>query len=134
MSNHWRRHSYHIHGGGESIVDFNIGEVSHLNFYIDTWRKKITFFMYEKCLSITAQKMKFSIKDFFSKRSYLVTFTEEILNEKLHFLCSTSFGFTRHWIFESANTTVKLRRAINLNVHNKESTQFLIISELIKII
>ena len=29
----------------------------------------------------TAQKMKFSIKD-------LVTFTEEILNGKLHFLCS----------------------------------------------
>ena len=29
-----------------------------------------------------AQKMKFSMKDFFSK------FTEEILNGKLHFLCS----------------------------------------------
>ena len=29
----------------------------------------------------TAQKMKFSIKDFF-------TFTEKILNRKLHFLCS----------------------------------------------
>ena len=29
----------------------------------------------------SAQKMKFSIKDFF-------TFTEEILNGKLHFLCS----------------------------------------------
>ena len=44
---------------------------------------------------VTAQKMKFSIKDFLSKcdqvRSFyadLVTFTEEILNEKLHFLCS----------------------------------------------
>ena len=50
-----------------------------------------------------AQKMKFSIKDFFSKcdqiRSFvnvtksavsadLVTFTEEILRGKLHFLCS----------------------------------------------
>ena len=33
----------------------------------------------------TAQKMKFSIKDFFSKE---ITFTEEILNGKLHFLCS----------------------------------------------
>ena len=31
----------------------------------------------------TAQKMKFSIKD-------LVRFTEEILNGKLHFLCSGS--------------------------------------------
>ena len=48
-------------------------------------------------LSNTAQKMKFSIKDFFSKcdqirsfleTAHLVIFTEEILNEKLHFLCS----------------------------------------------
>ena len=42
----------------------------------------------------TAQKRKFSIKDFFSKCIVpqftvdLVTFTEEILNGKLHFLCS----------------------------------------------
>ena len=34
----------------------------------------------------TAQKMKFFIKDFFSKN--LVTFTGEILNGKLRFLCS----------------------------------------------
>ena len=37
-------------------------------------------------------KMKFSIKDFFSKcdqiRRNLVTFTGEILNGKLHFVCS----------------------------------------------
>ena len=33
----------------------------------------------------TAQKMKFSIKGFILD---LVTFTEEILNGKLHFLCS----------------------------------------------
>ena len=36
--------------------------------------------------------MKFSIKDFFSKcdqiRSVLKKFTKEILNGKLHFLCS----------------------------------------------
>ena len=32
--------------------------------------------------------MKFSIKDFFSKCAVLFTFTEEILNGKLHFLCS----------------------------------------------
>ena len=44
---------------------------------------------------MTAQKMNFSSKDFFSKcdqiRSFtadLVTFTEEILTGKLHFLCS----------------------------------------------
>ena len=43
--------------------------------------------------------MKFSIKDFFSKckqiRSFLdlLTFTEEILNGKLHFLCSVSLFY-----------------------------------------
>ena len=34
-----------------------------------------------------AQKMKFSIKDFFSKCDQ-ITFTEEILNGKLYFLCN----------------------------------------------
>ena len=39
------------------------------------------------CFLHTAQKMKFSIKDFFSKCDQIqVTFTEEILNGKLH-LC-----------------------------------------------
>ena len=43
----------------------------------------------------TAQKMKFTIEGFFSKcdqihRANLVTFTEEILNGKFHFLCSES--------------------------------------------
>ena len=40
----------------------------------------------------TAQKMKSSVKDFFGKcdqiRKKLKKFTEEILNRKLHFLCS----------------------------------------------
>ena len=46
-------------------------------------------------IPITAQKMKFSIKEFFSKyeqirrkNADLVTFTKEILNGKLYFLCS----------------------------------------------
>ena len=38
--------------------------------------------------SNTAQKMKFSIKDFFTFTVDLVTFTEKILNGKLHLLCS----------------------------------------------
>ena len=38
--------------------------------------------------NFTAQKIKFSIKDFVSKCADLVTFAEEIVNEKLHFLCS----------------------------------------------
>ena len=52
----------------------------------------------------TAQKIKFSIKGFFSKcdqiRRKLVTFTEEIFNGKLHFLCSDCkkyyFHFSTH--------------------------------------
>ena len=36
---------------------------------------------------VTAQKMKFSIKDFLSKCDFVI-FTEERLNGKLHFLCS----------------------------------------------
>ena len=47
---------------------------------------------------VTAQKIKFSIKDFSSKydpqfSADLVTFTREILNGKLHFLCSMSGKF-----------------------------------------
>ena len=43
--------------------------------------------------------MKFSIKDFFLQEiADLVTFTEEILNEKLHFLCRGSqFRLTHFW-------------------------------------
>ena len=59
------------------------------------WFKRIPEVILEPSLeeknTINAQKMKFSIKDFFSKcdqAAYLVTFTEEILNGKLHFLCS----------------------------------------------
>ena len=58
------------------------------------------------CVKYTAQKMKFSIKDFFSKcdqirRKLLVTFTEEILNGNLHFLfCDMpELGFSMNWIF-----------------------------------
>ena len=39
-------------------------------------------FSAELCLKLTTQKMKFSIK------KDLVTFTEVIVNRKLHFLCS----------------------------------------------
>ena len=44
------------------------------------------------CEIYTTKKTKVSIKDFFSKCAFgiadLVTFTKEILNGKLHFLCS----------------------------------------------
>ena len=49
-----------------------------------------------RLLIFTAQKMKFPIKDFFSKCDQildLVTFAEEILNGELHFLCSDRLVF-----------------------------------------
>ena len=53
--------------------------------------------------------MKFSIKDFFSKcdqirTADLVTVTEEILNGKLHFLCSVSI-----------NVHLKMNRFLKVN-------------------
>ena len=53
-------------------------------------------FMKNSSFNYTAQKMKFSNKNFFSKcdqicrKLDLTAFTEEILNGKLHFLCSAS--------------------------------------------
>ena len=57
------------------------------------------YFCYEPCFppTVTAQKLKFPFKDFFSKCDQirrpadLVTFTEEILKGKLQFLCSDSW-------------------------------------------
>ena len=45
----------------------------------------------------TTQKMKLSIRDFFSKTADLATFTEEILNGKLHFLCIGAFEVLTHF-------------------------------------
>ena len=66
--------------------------------------KIITFYAFQHDIDLnTAQKIKFSVKNFFSKcdqihrkrkklLSYLdVTFTEEILNGKLHFLRSETW-------------------------------------------
>ena len=47
---------------------------------------------------ISAHKTKFSIKHFFSKcdQIRIFTFTEEILNGKLHFLCSVFYSTILH--------------------------------------
>ena len=50
---------------------------------------------------LTAQKKKFSIKDFFSKCDQIfrkLDFTQEILNGKLHFLCSICYHF--YWLIK----------------------------------
>ena len=44
------------------------------------------------CFCNTVQKIKFSIKDLFSKRIQLVTFTDKILKGKLYFSCSVKNG------------------------------------------
>ena len=80
---------------------------------IRRWRIKLIFFykivngLLPDLYLYTAKKMKFSIKDFFSKCDQIrrklrifVTFTEEIFNEKLHFLfCGT-------WIILLKKTTL----------------------------
>ena len=53
-----------------------------------------------KTVNYAAQKMKFSIKDFFSKcdqiHRKLVTFTEETLHGKLQILCSVMVQKLKH--------------------------------------
>ena len=59
------------------------------------WRTDLILWYYRSRYTetYTAQKMKFSIKDFFSKydqihrKLRIWSFTEEILNGKLHFFC-----------------------------------------------
>ena len=74
---------------GYQLIIFTIGKTfleAHFEF---NWLSSI---LKE---DLTAQKMMFPIKDFFSKcdqiqfSADLITFTEEILKGKLHFLCQT---------------------------------------------
>ena len=51
---------------------------------------------------LTAQKMKFSFKDY-RISSVNVTFTEEILNGKLHFLCSDRSAWSNSTAVKSAS-------------------------------
>ena len=65
-----------------------MSDIERLDYILTT---SGTYYQY---ISIyTAQKIKFSIKNFFSKFDRIrnvadFTFTEEIYNEKIHFLCS----------------------------------------------
>ena len=68
----------------------------------------------------TAQKMIFSIKDFFSKYDHIrsfpadfVTFTEEILNGKNHFLCSDS-----PWDWHQTGTKFGIKHVIYQKLAN----------------
>ena len=47
---------------------------------------------YSLCECSLHKKMKFSIKDFFSKCDQLVTFTEVVHNRKLHFCVVVFMG------------------------------------------
>ena len=67
-------------------------------------------------LRCTVQKMKFSIKDFFIKCD-LVTFTEEILNGKLHFLCNVGFFYS--WQNDSENSIPEVGKHVLLFFPNK---------------
>ena len=87
----------------------------HLIFRLKIWWKTCQYIITELCekaggvvwievspISLnTAQKMKFSNKDFFSKCDHISTFTEKILIGKLHFLCSESYRNTKFFPLES---------------------------------
>ena len=59
---------------------------------------------------MTTQKKKFSIKDFFSKCD-LVTFTEKIVNGKIHFLCSVCIDI----LLEPVKVDIKRTQTKKLN-------------------
>ena len=75
-----------------------------------------------KIVQITAQKMKFSVKDFFSKCDQILTFTKEVLNGKLPFLCSEFCAFHN---FRIASNTQKTFCKQFLHFMNKSASDFL---------
>ena len=84
------------------------------------WKSKIPIFL--NCFSNIsssfgkvdiAQKLKFSFKDFFSKCDQIRSFTEEILNGKLHFLCRWRVGSaSRNWVRQISKVVKTLTRCI----------------------
>ena len=86
-----------------------------------------------KCLQrwdYTAQKMKFSIKDFFSKCDQIrVTFTEEIINGKFHFLCSVANLQdcrirVRRWMCNSRKKEMKIKVLVKYKIQKRQSFIF----------
>ena len=93
--------------------------------------------------SPTAQKMKFPIKGLFSKcdqirrklriwSADLVTFTEEILNEKLHFLCSVHPDLLFKLSRKLLNQMLKLCHSTSLLTLNINISLLLLFSTLSK--
>ena len=74
-------------------IQFCLRYTNHGCFRLFYYESDFFSFWWKTISIYTAQKMKFSIKGFFSKcdqtrRKHSVTFCEEMLNGKLHFLCS----------------------------------------------
>ena len=66
---------------------------------------------FKKYNPITAQYMNSSIKDFFSKcdqkeTADFVTFTEEILNGRVHFMCSEFYSSKYNYVLKQALISV----------------------------
>ena len=93
-----------------NIIGIQIGdhEMEVVNFTDDTTILLRNFSFLTKIelvleLCDTTQKMKFSIKDFFSKCDQIYKFTEEILNGKLHFLCSVKKPLAQKLTFQKSH-------------------------------
>ena len=93
-----------------NIIGIQIGdhEMEVVNFTDDTTILLRNFSFLTKIelvleLCDTTQKMKFSIKDFFSKCDQICKYTEEILNGKLHFLCSVKKPLAQKLTFQKSH-------------------------------
>ena len=64
-------------------INFENTSIQSIRNVVNSNKKSFKYYK-----NYTAQKIKLSIKYFFSKCEHLVTCTNEILNEKLHFLRS----------------------------------------------
>ena len=99
-----------IYGQSPAII---CNHLALLNFTALIFQKHRYFFNKTSfATTITAQKMKFSIND-------SITFTEDILNRKLHFLCSECFLFhnsLRTSPFSQRLLNRKLLRAIQFDL------------------
>ena len=84
------------------VLECDVETVDTPNNPLYTRRKLTIHKTFRRCPP-TAQKMKLSNKDFFSKCDQMVTFTEVILNGKLHFFCAAM----DIWVVYTSNQVFK---------------------------
>ena len=105
---------------------------THLDdcFCVDIWFFSRQFFISRLSENVKNREMKFSIKDFFSKCDQIrVTFTEEIINGKFHFLCSVANLQdcrirVRRWMCNSRKKEMKIKVLVKYKIQKRQSFIF----------